>query len=341
MSFWFRDIIAEGTVYISESLILKTAKAIPKEEIKLRLDLYNSTCSTKNIYKNNPNLFGYYLSGLLLHKFFTLFGLYAFKGLYLPITVSKISIRKRSFRAPKNSSTDLVIWGENMYSGFNRLKLSSVELNMYKLPQYQRSIIVGLLLSDGWLSYASVNNKYPRLGFEQTSLQASYVWLVYWSLSHYCYSLPKFTSRTRYGLTLSSWSFSTRSLPCLVEIYNSFYINNKKVIPDNIFHILTPVALAHLIMGDGSSVSGGLRISTDDFTVIDVIRLINVLIIKYRLKCSLHINNHRPRIYIHTSSMGLLKSIVDPYIVPSMKYKLIPKTIRKSYLVTTQEKDIK
>jgi len=46
---------------------LKTAKAIPKEEIKLRLDLYNSTCSTKkrSAFKNNPNLFGYYLSGLL------------------------------------------------------------------------------------------------------------------------------------------------------------------------------------------------------------------------------------------------------------------------------------
>ena len=67
---------------------------------------------------------------------------------------------------------------------------------------------------------------------------------------------------------------------------------------------MTPVSLAHLVMGDGSVVSGGLRISTDSFTVIEVVRLINVLIIKYRLKCTLHIMNNKPRIFISKNSMG-------------------------------------
>jgi hypothetical protein len=66
-----------------------------------------------------------------------------------------------------------------MYSGFRTLRLSNIELNMFKLPEYQRGIIVGLLLSDGWLSYASANNKFPRFGFEQTFSQSSYVWSVY------------------------------------------------------------------------------------------------------------------------------------------------------------------
>jgi hypothetical protein len=86
--------------------------------------------------------------------------------------------------------------------------------------------------------------------------------------------------------------------------------------------MLAPVSLAHLIMGDGTAVSGGIRICTDSFTVQDVVRLINVLIIKYRLKCTLHMSDNKPRIFISSKSMDLLTSIINPYIVPSMRYKL-------------------
>ena len=76
-------------------------------------------------------------------------------------------------------------------------------------------------------------------------------------------------------------------------------------------------------MGDGTAVSGGIRICTYSFTVQDVVRLINVLIIKYRLKCTLHMTDNKPRIFIRSKSMDLLTSIINPYIIPSMKYKLI------------------
>nr|QBM31568.1 hypothetical protein [Arthrobotrys musiformis] len=173
-------------------------------------------------------------------------------------------------------------------------------------------------------NYVSVNNKYPRLGFEQTSSQSSYVWSVYWDLSHYCYSLPKYKHKTRKNTAVNSVSFATRSLPCLVEIYDLFYLNKKKIILANIYYLLTPVALAHMIMGDGSARTSGLRISTDSFSVKEVVLLINVLIIKYGLKCSLNIVGGKPRIYISSSSLELLKSI-NPFIVPSMQYKLIKK----------------
>ena len=35
------------------------------------------------------------------------------------------------------------------------------------------------------------------------------------------------------------------------ELYNEFYLNKKKVIPNNIYELLTPVSLAFMIMGDG------------------------------------------------------------------------------------------
>lgn len=53
--------------------------------------------------------------------------------------------------------------------------------------------------------------------------------------------------------------------------------------------MLTPVALAHLIMGDGSVQRHGLIICTNSFSIKDVVRLMNVLITRYRLECNLRI----------------------------------------------------
>jgi hypothetical protein len=116
--------------------------------------------------------------------------------------------------------------------------------------------------------------------------------------------------------------FFTRSLPCFTSLYTLFYPKGKKVIPSNIYEFLTPVALAHLIMGDGSPASGGLRISTDSLTVQDVVKLSNVLIIRFGLVITLHKNGENYRIYISKKSMPFLISIVKPYMVKSMYYKL-------------------
>ena len=102
-----------------------------------------------------------------------------------------------------------------------------------------------------------------------------------------------------------------------------FYPHGVKIVPYNIYELLTPVVLAHMIIGDGSVQQHGLIICTDSYTVQDVVRLINVLMIKYRLDCWLR--NHtptQPRIYISQSSMPSLLNIVSPFMHSSMLYKL-------------------
>jgi hypothetical protein len=90
-----------------------------------------------------------------------------------------------------------------------------------------------------------------------------------------------------------------------------------------IFELLTPVALAHWIMGDGVARPNGLILCTDSFTLPDVIRLMNVLMIKYQLNCTLRQHNpNQYRIYIRESSMSQLRSIVLPHMDPSMFYKI-------------------
>lgn len=67
MSFWFRDIIAEGTLNLKNTILfnynLNIARAIPVEDLEKSLNDYKVKNNIK-VFKNNNNL-GYYLAGLL------------------------------------------------------------------------------------------------------------------------------------------------------------------------------------------------------------------------------------------------------------------------------------
>jgi hypothetical protein len=76
-------------------------------------------------------------------------------------------------------------------------------------------------------------------------------------------------------------------------------------------------------MGSGTKLQGrGLRLYLDSYNIPEVVTLINVLIIKYRLVCTLQQDKDKPRIYIRSSSMETLRTIVKPYIIPEMLYKI-------------------
>lgn len=74
-------------------------------------------------------------------------------------------------------------------------------------------------------------------------------------------------------------------------------------------------------MGDGSYHSG-LILSTDSFSIPDIVKLMNVLIIRYRVECTIHKYSGRPRIYIPSRFKNTIRSLVFPYMHPSMLYKL-------------------
>jgi len=200
-------------------------------------------------------------------------------------------------------------------------KFTRKELAMVKLPPYLESVIVGLLLSDGWLIIS--NSKNARFGFKQALSNSAYVWFVFNILSHYCSSSPRLTSGIRAGKRFFGLQILTRLMPCRTELHSLFYINGVKIIPDNIFELLTPVGLAHLIRGDGSVARQGLILCTDSCSLPDVVRLMNVLIIRYELVCTLHKKKENQyRIYISSKSIPRLQRIVGPYMHESMLYKL-------------------
>lgn len=69
----------------------------------------------------------------------------------------------------------------------------------------------------------------------------------------------------------SQYWFCSKSLPFISNLHSLWYtlVNGKdiKILPSNIQELLTPIALAHWIMGDGYFISSGvLKLCTDNFT---------------------------------------------------------------------------
>lgn len=74
---------------------------------------------------------------------------------------------------------------------------------------------------------------------------------------------------------------------------------------------------------NGSRQGKGLHISVYAFTNEDVDKLMFVLQDKFNLRCSIHYNrDNKPRIFIFKESMENLITLVKPYFIPEMLYKL-------------------
>ena len=100
------------------------------------------------------------------------------------------------------------------------------------------------------------------------------------------------------------------------------YVDGKKVVPSDLYNMLTYEALAHWIMGDGTRLNKGLTLQTQSFTVQECVFIISILIHKFNLKCSIHMQRNQPTIYISSKSMEKLRPLITPYMCNSMMYKL-------------------
>jgi hypothetical protein len=76
-------------------------------------------------------------------------------------------------------------------------------------------------------------------------------------------------------------------------------------------------------MGDGTFNGISLLLCTDSYTIKEIVLLINVLIIKYDVHCTIrYYKQIYPRMYILKESLFKLREIILPYMDKSMIYKL-------------------
>lgn len=220
------------------------------------------------------------------------------------------------------SSKTLVLYGSNLSSSVGSPRFTALDRKLIKIPNNILSVFIGIILSDANISKS--NKADARLQFKQTVKNIGYFYFVFFKLNHYCSKAPYTTKTIVHKKEHIGLGFTTRTLPCITELYDMFYINNKKIIPYNLYDLLSWEALAHWIMGDGTY-NSGVRIQADSFTVKELVFIINILNIKFNLDCSLHYQRNNPILYIKSKSIKKNLHNLLPYMHDSMKYKILGK----------------
>lgn len=241
------------------------------------------------------------------------------------ITIRPININKKvTLYKDINKTKEIVIWNTSYSLGsclFNKKITNYIRYNT-SMSNYHRSIFIGILLGDGHIRKIGMFKHNARVVFKQSIVNFPYLWFVFTQLFPYCNSFPKLDISRIGDKIYYHVVFGTRNYPFLNELYEMFISNNKKHVPFDIFHELTPIALAHWIMCDGAFTHKGLTLCTDSFTLKDVVLLMNVLLIKYNIMSNLHNAAGHPRIYVPRKEIYKLKIIVNKHIIPFSRYKL-------------------
>ena len=184
-----------------------------------------------------------------------------------------------------------------------------------RLTQIQRSVIIGSLLGDGYVrivrgrrnAFLEVNHAYSM---------KEYVDQKYKILKDIVISPPKV--RKGNGNRIA-YRFFTRQHPEITELFNLFYKNGKKIIPD---FKLNPVSLAVWYMDDGSKCgTSSYYLNTQQFSVEDQHILMGYLR-EFGVESKLNKDKEYWRIRMIMSSVPTFINLVRQSIVPSLQYKI-------------------
>lgn len=237
-----------------------------------------------------------------------------------------------SYLYNKTDSKELTLYGTNLLCTVGYPYYTKKIRYLIDIPENIMKPLVGIILSDGSITVNnnSIYKENARFRFKQSMKQIEYVHLVFQIMGHYCSSYPHYIKgrlnrKDFYGIEIVS-----RALPCFLNLRDKFYKRGKKIVPHDLFDILTYEGLAHWIMSDGSFVKGGgLYLNTQSFTVLECVLIINVLIIKFDLSTTLQMQRNKPIIYFKVNSVKKLYPNIQNYIIKSMEYKFHYKLIMK------------
>ncbi len=182
------------------------------------------------------------------------------------------------------------------------------------LTEEQKEILIGVLLGDG----AMRKKTHALLEINHSYKQKDYVDWLYQKLENYTDTEPKM--RKSNGNRIA-YRFTTRSLPVLTKFYDNFFQEKHKIIPDNLK--LSPLTLAVWYMDDGSRCDKDIYLNTQQFTQEEQKKLILLLEKQYLILASLNKDKQYRRIRIKKDSVQKFISIISPFIVSSMRYKLL------------------
>ncbi|MEK9167375.1 MAG: LAGLIDADG endonuclease [Patescibacteria group bacterium] len=208
------------------------------------------------------------------------------------------------------------------------------------LIEQQRAIVVGLMLGDGHLETQNQGRTY-RLKIEQSFGHREYVDWLYGQLGNLGQTPPRAREQTRVEKVNKKYGFNTLSLASLQfygqlfytrrdfipreSRHNADYRNGEKVVPKMIGKLVTPLSLAVWFMDDGSIKSAHHRakiLNTQAFDSDSIENLRQMLATRFRIDVTLRKQKDGIQLYIPSTEIKKFVSLVEEYIVPSMRYKL-------------------
>lgn len=128
------------------------------------------------------------------------------------------------------------------------VRMSPSERALIKLPTQVKETLIGILLGYGHISRRS-STANSRLIYAQTAItHKEYFNHVFKIFLPFCVKdyivQSKIVRDNRTNKTYSAISFTTMQLPCFNVYKDDFYNLNVKIVPTNIYELLTPRGLA-------------------------------------------------------------------------------------------------
>ncbi len=179
------------------------------------------------------------------------------------------------------------------------------------LTNRQKEILIGSFLGDAYIT------KRGQIQFEQSAKQKEYLFWKHQELNSISYKNVSKVNRfdKRFNKTYTSYRFWTRQYFRFLR--EKFYSKNKKIIPRDIH--FTPLILAVWYMDDGCFSHQKCIISTESFSKKDIFFLKKILLDNFGVEASLKSDS---KLLIRKVSFNNFFSVIKPYIIPSMYYKI-------------------
>jgi len=185
------------------------------------------------------------------------------------------------------------------------------------LTNNQKSLVIGTILGDGYVRIIP-RRKNAFLEVNHSINQRLYVDWKYQMLQSIVKSEPKL--RKGNGKRIA-YRFFTQCIPEITNLFHYFYQEKRKMIPNNL--LIDSLSLAVWFMDDGSRSGGSFYLNTQQFSMHDQKILQNILLKQFDIHSGLNRDKEYWRIRVLTADAQKFCSIVRPYIIPSMEYKLV------------------
>ena len=194
------------------------------------------------------------------------------------------------------------------------------------MDKIQKAVIIGSILGDGFLQKTGKNN--ARLRLEHSLKQKDYLLWKSQILSNFFQKKPDILERTnlKFGKTYQYIRNQSYSGLELGKFHKLFYVDNRKIIPNQISKLLEdPLSLAVWFMDDGYYYQRDkiAYIYIPKYDQESINKLLNALNLNYGLIPQFKIKKRGEYVLIFTvKDTGRLIQIIKPYVIKSMSFKL-------------------